>query len=116
MAYRKNMEPVRIQRREAIGMEPLIRMYIREMKLSTELNRQRIYAAWSKVSGAAPYTLKRFVKKGTLYCVISSSMVRNRLFFQKEVLVELINEELRRDELFTADDKVENFIKSIVLK
>lgn len=112
----RKKEAVRIKRRESVGMPELIKMYIRDMKLTTELNRQRIYAAWSKVSGAAPYTLKRYVKNGVLYCTVSSSLVRNRLFFQRDFLVELINEELGKDELFTAEDKVESFIKSIVLK
>lgn len=112
----RKKEAVRIKRRESVGMPELIKMYIRDMKLTTELNRQRIYAAWSKVSGAAPYTLKIYVKNGVLYCIVSSSLVRNRLFFQKDLLVSLINEELKKDELFTEDDKVESFVKSIVLK
>lgn len=109
-------QTVRIARKEAVGMEALMRMYIKSMGLSTEMNRQRIYAAWSKVSGAAAFTLDRYVRGGVLYCTISSSMMRSRLFLGKDKLVEMINEELRHDSLFFQDNKTESFIKSIVLK
>lgn len=113
---KNNRGSVRIARKEAIGMEELIRLYIKSIGLSTELNRQRIYAAWSKVSGAAAFTLDRYVKAGVLYCTISSSMMRSRLFLGKDRLVEIVNDELRQDSLFSQDNKTENFIKSIVLR
>lgn len=114
MKYGK--KTVRMGRKEAVGMQDLVKMYIRSAGISTELNRQRIYVAWNKVSGAASFTLNRYVKNGVLYCAISSSMVRNRLYLSRLRLVELINGELENDELFTKEDKTENFIKSIVFK
>ena len=37
---------VKIHRKEAVGMEEIVRQYIQSMKLSTGLNTQRVFAAW----------------------------------------------------------------------
>ena len=42
----------RIGRKDALGMQELISQYIREMKLASGFNRQRIFEAWDVVSGA----------------------------------------------------------------
>lgn len=106
----------RIGRKEAQGMEEVISQYIREMKLAGGLNRQRIFAAWDAVSGAAAYTVGRYVKGGVLYCSLSSSMVRSQLFYQKDTIVQKINEFLAADDLFVKDSRKNGFIKDIVLK
>lgn len=97
-------------------METVISNYIREMKLVSGLNERRIFAAWDAVSGAAMYTVGRYVKGGVLYCNISSSVVRNQLFFQREQLVRKVNDFLQNDELFVKDDPRTGYIKSIILK
>ena len=48
-------DSVRIARKTAVGMDELVREYIREMKLSSGLNTQRIFAAWDDASGAARF-------------------------------------------------------------
>ena len=53
MAYGGN----RIGRKDAVGMESLVSQFIREMKLSSGINRLRVAEAWNNVSGAARYTL-----------------------------------------------------------
>ncbi len=103
----------RISRKEAIQMDELVSLYIRNMKLNSGLNNQRVFAAWDKISGAARFTIGKFYRNGVLYCTISSSVVRNQLYFQKEALVEAINRELEEDSLFTKDY---GFVKSLVLK
>ena len=106
----------RMARKEAVGMEELISQYIRSMNLSSGLNRQRVFAAWNEVSGAAAYTVSQFFKNGVLYCSLSSSMVRNRLYFMKDDLVKLINDRLLEDELFTPNPDGKDYVKDIVLK
>jgi hypothetical protein len=69
-------------------MTELVMEYIREMKLTTGFNTHRIFEAWDQVSGASRYTISRFYRDGMLYCTISSSVVRNQLYFQKDVLVQ----------------------------
>ena len=42
----------KLRRKEAIGMEELVSQFVRDMKLVSGLNRQRVAEAWSVVSGA----------------------------------------------------------------
>ena len=62
------------------------------------------------------YTSKRFYKDGKLYITVNSSVARSQLQFQKEILVERINENLRQDELFTKDDKLVGYVKQLIIK
>lgn len=103
----------RIERKEAEPMSELISQYIRSMKLTAGLNRQQVFHAWDTVSGAGKYTIGRFYKGGTLYVTISSSVVRSQLWMQRATLVRLVNEELKKDELY---DRSEGFVRDIVLK
>lgn len=105
----------RIGRKEAQGMSELIVQYIREMKLSSGFNRQRVFEAWDAVSGASRYTVGRFFRDGVLYCTISSSVVRNRLYFQRDVLLKELNAYLESEGRYI-DDGVGQPVKNIVLK
>lgn len=106
----------RIGRKDAQGMEELIAQYIREMKLTSGFNRQRIFEAWDAVSGASRYTIDRFFRDGMLYCTISSSVVRNQLYFQRDVLVQKMNEYLDGDSMLVRDAKEQPVIKNLILK
>lgn len=110
------MKPVRMARKSALDMQEVVSMYIKSMKLSSGLNTQRIYAAWDQASGAERFTLKRFYRSGKLYVTVSSSVVRSQLLFQRDALVERINQILQNDELFTKDDERVSFVKELVLK
>ena len=114
MAY--DSRDTRLRRQQAVGMEELVKQFIKEMKLDTGLNRQRLTEVWNEVSGAAMYTLDVRYEKGVLYCTIGSSMVRNQLYFQRDVLAEAVNEALKKDELFTWDWSTGLCVKSLVLR
>ena len=107
---------VRIHRKEAVGMDKIVSDYIKSMKLAAGLNTQRIFAAWDDCSGAGPFTLKRFFRGGKLYITLSSSVIRNQLFFQKDALIEKMTAFLSQDQLFTADNKSVNYITELILK
>lgn len=109
-------KPVRISRKKPLSMEEVVSMYIKSMKLSSGLNTQRIFAAWDEASGAAPFTLKKFFRDGRLYITLSSSVIRNQLSFQKDSILEKINEILSKDELFTRDDERVSFVNELILK
>ena len=102
-----------IERKEAVGMDRLIEEFIREMKLSAGMNRQRVFAAWDKVSGVAAYTIDKRMDRGVLYCRLSSSVVRSQLYMQRDILLRELNAELEKDNLY---DNSKGFVKSIVLK
>lgn len=105
-----------IRRKEAVGMEALIADYIKEMKLEAGLNRQRVFEAWDTVSGAAAYTVDRFYKDGVLYCTIGSSVVRNQLYFQRNILMERMNRYLESDGGFISDMKRGRPVRNLILK
>ncbi len=106
---------IRIHRKEAVGMDELVSRYIKQMKLAAGLNTQRIFEAWDACSGAGPFTLRKFFRSGKLYITLNSSVIRNQLFFQKEELVEKMNEYLSKDELFTSDNRSVGFIQELIL-
>ena len=109
-------DPIRIHRKEALGMDQLVKEYIKSMKLAAGLNTQRIFAAWDACSGAGPFTLKRFFRDGRLYITLNSSVIRNQLYFQKAELVEKMNQYLSKDELFTSDNRTVGYIRELILK
>lgn len=104
----------RLRRKEAVGMDRLVQDFIREMKISSGMNRQRAMEAWNTVSGASRYTLDVFLDKGILYVTLNSSMARNQLYFQRDVLREKINEYLDNDSLFVKGPGPA--VRNIVLK
>ena len=107
----------KMRRRDAVGMDELVKQFIREMRLSAGLNRERIEEVWNLISGASRYTLGVDFANGNLYCTLSSSIVRNQLYFQKEVLVRSMNDALKKDELFIWDwENKGDCIKAVVLK
>lgn len=106
----------KLRRKEAVGMEELVGQFVRDMKLVSGLNRQRVAHAWTEVSGAGKYTLSTTYDKCVLTCFISSSLVRNQLYFQRDVLQKKINEYLAADELFVSAEDGSPAVKTIVLK
>ena len=114
MAYDSRTNKLR--RQDAVGMEELVSQFVREMKLTSGLNRQRVADAWAQVSGAGKYTLSTTYERGVLTCFISSSLVRNQLYFQREVLLNKINEYLATDHLFTKEHEGNKAVKMLVLK
>lgn len=107
---------VQIHRKEAIGMEKVVEDFIKSMKLAAGLNTQRIFAAWDACSGAGPFTIKRFFRGGKLYITLSSSVIRNQLYFQRDALIEKMNAFLSEDTLFTADNRTVGFVQELILK
>ena len=97
-------------------MDELVSQFVRDMKLVSGLNRQRVSEAWTEVSGAGKYTLSTVYEKSVLTCFISSSLVRNQLYFQKDVLMHKINEYLAADDLFVDSEDGSPAVKTIVLK
>jgi predicted nucleic acid-binding Zn ribbon protein len=110
------MESYRIKRKNALPLSSALKEFLRESHLTTGLNTRLIFKAWDDVSGAAPYTLKRFFRNGKLYITLNSSVVLSQLASRKEFLKEMINDRLSRDELFEMDDINVTWVEEIVLK
>lgn len=106
----------KLRRQDAVGMDELVSQFIREMKLSSGLNRQRAAEAWAAVSGASRYTLDVTFDRGIMICAISSSVVRNQLYFQRDVLLDKLNEYLKSDSLFVREVNDGPVVKNLILK
>lgn len=81
-------------------MDELVGQFILDMKLASGLVRQRAMNAWYAVSGAERFTIAVSLEHGTMICTMSSSVVRNQLYFQKDALVAALNRYLEDDGLF----------------
>ena len=106
----------RLSRKNAQTMDEVVKEYIREMKIASGLNEQLIFDAWDEVSGAASHTVSRYIRIGVLYCSLSSSVLRSRLFPRREELVRKINERLLGDTLFVRDDPKTGLVKQLILQ
>ena len=113
MAYKG--KSICIERKAPVSMEDVMPRILRLMGLSKGMNEHIIMKAWDKVTGAAPYTLSKFIKEGVMYCGISSSVVRNQLYFNKEAIVEAINREVLSDPLYMAG-KDRRPLKTLILR
>ena len=106
---------ISMERKEPSSLGDIMPQLLKIMKLSSGMNDNIIMAAWDKVTGAAPYTLSKYVNNGVLYCTISSSVVRNQLFFNKEAIVDAINKEVLADSLYLAAEGRKP-VKTLILK
>ena len=107
---------VRLDRKEAVGMDVLIKAWLRSNRLTGKVNTSRIFTAWDNVSGAAPYTLRRFYRGGTLYITLSSAVIRSRLIPRRQEFIDKINLSLARDPLFTQSDRTVGLVQNLILK
>ena len=104
-----------LQRHDAVAMDELVTQLIREMKLSAGLEKQRAAEAWCAVSDAGRYTLDVKLERGTMTCFISSSVVRNQLYFQRDVLIRKLNEVLSKDSLFAGKPEGQ-IVRNLILR
>lgn len=103
----------KINRRDAEPMEDLMKLFLKRTGLAFGMNCQLVFNAWDKVSGAGRYTSRKFYKDGVLWCTISSSVVRNQLYFQKDAILLELNKALKEEKLF---DLSKGLVSSIVLR
>lgn len=108
------MERNRVQRKEAIQVGDALKLFLTASKLVKPHNTYRIFQAWDDASGAERFTLKRYYRDGKLYVTIGSSVVRSQLLFQKDALVEKINEILSADDMYISDGQPA--VKELILK
>jgi hypothetical protein len=99
-----------------VGMDELVNQFIKDMKLASGLGKQRACEAWTKVSGAGRYTLDVSFEKGVMVCVISSSVVRNQLYFQRDRLLRGLNDLLASDELLSGTASQGDIVKTLILR
>ena len=105
-----------IGRREAVGIGSVMKLHIRMMRLDKGMNAHKVFSAWDEVSGVAARTIGRSFRDGTLYCNLSSAVLRSELKLRIGDIRRQINERLVADELFIRPDNDPEPVKRIVLK
>ncbi len=107
---------VSLERKEPSPLMDMIPAMLKQMHLASGFCDKVVMEAWDSVTGAAPYTISKFVKNHVLYCSISSSVIRNQLFFQRDAIIEAINRMIMANSLLSEEMKTKCIIKSLVLR
>ena len=105
----------RIARKNAQPLVEVLKEMLVEGRAGSTHNSYRIFAAWDNVSGASPYTIKRFFRDGKLYITLSSSVICSQLAMQKDSLLKKVNAALAGDDLYIGAAS-EGPVKELILK
>jgi predicted nucleic acid-binding Zn ribbon protein len=82
-----------MRRSKTISLAEAINDYIKEMNLGGKLSEVAVINSWEETVGKAisSRTTKIFIKDGTLYVHLNSSVVRNELLMLREALKAQLN-------------------------
>ena len=105
-----------LRRREAVPLDSMLAYFLRDSGLMGQWNENRIFKAWNHCSKAEKYTLSKSYVAGTLYVSLSSSVVRNQLYFQLDIIKKAMNLALAADRQFWMKPVDGVFVKNIVLR
>ena len=85
---------------EQIG--EVIRKFLRETGLESPLNEFRLVDAWREVVGPtiSKYTLNLYIRNQTLFVHLSSSVLRQELQMQREMLIRNLNAKVGANVIF----------------
>lgn len=83
-----------MKRIEAQPIADLLNRYLREEGLETPLNERRLVDSWPKVMGPliAKYTGELFIKNQMLYVRLNSSVLRQELSMNRQLVVRKLND------------------------
>lgn len=105
----------RIARKSALSLSEVFKQMLAESGAASTHNTNLIFSAWDTVSGAGPYTIKRFFRDGKLYITLSSSVICNQLAMQKDVLLAKINSSIAGNDLYIGQS-ADGPVKQLILK
>lgn len=82
-----------IRRQESLSIADLLQSYVKELSLEDDFVKLRIYEEWDRVvmKLGGGICIGRYFKDGILYCSISSSAIRNILYYDLPGIVNRIN-------------------------
>ena len=89
------------------SMQEAMKQFLQQSRLKGDIQALQIEDIWEKIMGKtiAKYTDKIQIIKGTLFISSQVAPLKNELLFQKEKIIERVNEALG-----------ENVIKDVVIK
>lgn len=87
----------RLNNENTIG--DVLKFIIKENKLQGGIDEISVKDAWKSMmgNGVNSYTKSVVLKNSTLYVELTSAVLREELSYGKKKIIEMINEELRRD-------------------
>lgn len=87
----------RLNNENSIG--DVLKFIIKENKLQGGIDEISVKDAWKAMmgNGVNSYTKSVVLKNSTLYVELTSAVLREELSYGKKKIIEMINEELRRD-------------------
>ncbi|MDD3004407.1 DUF721 domain-containing protein [Flavobacterium sp.] len=87
----------RLNNENTIG--EVLKFIIQENKLQGGIDEISVKEAWKAImgNGVNSYTKSVVLKNATLYVELTSAVLREELSYGKKKIIEMINEELRRD-------------------
>lgn len=82
-----------MRKKNAESIGELIHHFLREERLESPLNEQRLIDAWTVILGPAmaAYTDGLFIKNQTLYVHLTSAALRQELMMGRDLLVKNLN-------------------------
>lgn len=92
---------------EEVSLASALAKMLKNMKLTDEVKRHRIFTVWNNVMGdsMSKHITKISFSKGVLFVHVSSAPLRHELFMNRSKLKQRLNEELN-----------EEWIQNIILK
>jgi len=81
---------------ESLAISDILKEFIKEGKLKQGLEAIEVRQAWENLMGKGvnAYTKEIILKKNTLYLWFSSSVLREELLYQKQKIIEMLNQEI----------------------
>ncbi len=85
-----------MRRQRVMLLGELFDEFLKSEGLEKGIERIRVFEAWDEVVGekTAQLTLDKFLKEGRLFCRISTAVARNRVFIERQIIVDKINNKL----------------------
>ncbi|MBO5250750.1 MAG: DUF721 domain-containing protein [Bacteroidaceae bacterium] len=85
-----------MRRNETEHIGEIIQKFLRQQGLESPLNEYRLLQAWNDVVGPtlARYTNNLYIKNQTLYVHLTSSVLRQELMMNRELLVKNLNRQV----------------------
>jgi hypothetical protein len=89
------------------SLSEALNLFIKENKLQKGLDKVMVKKAWEKImdNGVNNYTTAVELRNDTLYVSLSSSVLREELSHGKSKIIDMINQEMKKD-----------LVKNIVLR
>jgi len=81
---------------ENFVLSDLLKEFIKDSKLKQGLDAVNVKQTWENIMGKGvnAYTKEIILKKNTLYVWFSSSVLREELLYQKQKIIEMLNQEI----------------------